>query len=54
MEKYVQIVYTEIYYTDILWPDFDGAALDNATIWFTSQQRRYGMQANRLRVNNDH
>jgi len=38
-----QLAYTEIYFTDILWPDFNENALDEAIMWFTSRQRRFGM-----------
>jgi undecaprenyl diphosphate synthase len=37
-----QIAYSELYFTDILWPDFDQTVLDQALLWFSQRQRRFG------------
>ena len=37
-----QIAYSELYFTDVLWPDFDQAILDQALLWFSQRQRRFG------------
>ncbi len=37
-----QLAYTELYFTDTLWPDFGEAAFDEAVLWFSSRQRRFG------------
>jgi undecaprenyl diphosphate synthase len=37
-----QLAYTELYFTDCLWPDFGPEQLDQAVVWFTGRQRRFG------------
>ncbi|HEY3488049.1 MAG TPA: polyprenyl diphosphate synthase, partial [Gammaproteobacteria bacterium] len=37
-----QLAYTELYFTDCLWPDFEPEQLDQAIVWFTGRQRRFG------------
>jgi len=37
-----QLAYTELYFTDILWPDFDADCLEEALLWFSGRQRRFG------------
>ncbi len=37
-----QLAYTELYFTDILWPDFDADRLEEALLWFSGRQRRFG------------
>jgi len=37
-----QTVYSEIYFTDVLWPDFDGAEVEKALIFYNNKQRRFG------------
>jgi undecaprenyl diphosphate synthase len=37
-----QLAYTELYFTDCLWPDFGAEQLDQAVVWFTGRQRRFG------------
>jgi undecaprenyl diphosphate synthase len=37
-----QLAYTELYFTDCLWPDFGPEQLDQAIVWFTGRQRRFG------------
>lgn len=37
-----QLAYTELYFTDTLWPDFDETAFEEALLWFSSRQRRFG------------
>jgi undecaprenyl diphosphate synthase len=37
-----QIAYSELYFTDVLWPDFDQTVLNQALLWFSQRQRRFG------------
>jgi undecaprenyl diphosphate synthase len=37
-----QLAYTELYFTDVLWPAFDEQQLDEALLWYTNRQRRFG------------
>ena len=37
-----QLAYTELYFTDVLWPAFDDNEFDEALLWFTNRQRRFG------------
>jgi len=37
-----QLAYTELYFTDVLWPAFDEHKLDEALLWYTNRQRRFG------------
>jgi undecaprenyl diphosphate synthase len=37
-----QLAYTELYFTDCLWPDFGAEQLEQAVVWFTGRQRRFG------------
>jgi undecaprenyl diphosphate synthase len=37
-----QAAYAELVFTDTLWPDFDAAALEQATAEFARRERRYG------------
>ncbi len=43
-----QLAYTELYFTDMLWPDFDGAALDQAVLWYQQRERRFGRTSEQL------
>ena len=46
-----QAAYSELYFTDKLWPDFDGAALDEAIVFFNSRERRFGQISAQLKTN---
>ncbi len=37
-----QTAYSELYFTKTLWPDFDGAALKKAILWYQNQKRNFG------------
>ena len=37
-----QMAYTELFFTDTLWPDFSAAVLDDALVWFSARDRRFG------------
>jgi hypothetical protein len=37
-----QMAYTELYFTDLLWPEFTPEALDQAFVWFSQRDRRFG------------
>ena len=37
-----QMAYTELYFTDLLWPEFTPEALDQAIVWFSQRDRRFG------------
>ena len=37
-----QTAYSEIYFTDILWPDFNATEVDNALLFYSRKQRRFG------------
>jgi len=44
-----QIAYAELYFTDILFPDFSPDKLDQAIIWFSQQERRFGQISEQLK-----
>ena len=44
-----QAAYSELYFSDKLWPDFDGAALDEAIVFFNSRERRFGQTSAQLK-----
>ena len=44
-----QSAYSEFYFTDKLWPDFDAAALDDAIVFFTTRERRFGLTSAQLK-----
>ena len=46
-----QAAYSELYFSDKLWPDFDGAALDEAIVFFNSRERRFGQTTAQLKNN---
>ena len=46
-----QAAYSELYFTDKLWPDFDGAALDEAIVFFNGRERRFGQTSAQLKTN---
>lgn len=37
-----QMAYTELFFTETLWPDFSAPALDEALVWFSARDRRFG------------
>jgi len=37
-----QTAYSELYFTDILWPDFSRRRLDEACLYYSQRNRRYG------------
>lgn len=37
-----QIAYAELYFTDVLWPDFSKEEFENALIWYSNRNRRFG------------
>lgn len=37
-----QLAYTELYFTDLLWPDTSEADLDQAFLWYSHRERRFG------------
>lgn len=37
-----QLSYSELYFTDIYWPDFDGKALEEAIMYYSRRNRRWG------------
>lgn len=37
-----QTAYSELYFTRKLWPDFDGAELKKAIVWYQTQKRNFG------------
>ena len=37
-----QLAYAELYFCACYWPDFDEAALQQALMWFSKRERRYG------------
>jgi undecaprenyl diphosphate synthase len=40
-----QAAYAELFFTDDLWPDFSSARLQEAIVWFTGRDRRFGASA---------
>lgn len=44
-----QAAYAEIYVTDTLWPDFDEAALQQALVFYSGRERRFGMTSAQLK-----
>ena len=44
-----QAAYSELYFSAKLWPDFDGAALDEAIVFFNSRERRFGQTSAQLK-----
>jgi undecaprenyl diphosphate synthase len=38
--------YTELYMTDTLWPDFDIPCWNDALLWYSQRQRRFGSRGN--------
>ena len=44
-----QAAYSELYFSDKLWPDFDGAVLDEAIVFFNSRERRFGQTTAQLK-----
>jgi len=40
-----QSAYAELFFTDDLWPDFDTARLEEAMLWFSKCDRRFGSSA---------
>ncbi|OUU79234.1 MAG: di-trans,poly-cis-decaprenylcistransferase [Gammaproteobacteria bacterium TMED78] len=43
-----QIAYAEIYFTDILWPSFTEKDLDEALIFYSNRERRFGKISKQL------
>ena len=37
-----QGAYSELYFTDVLWPDFSKEEFENALIWYSNRNRRFG------------
>jgi undecaprenyl diphosphate synthase len=46
-----QAAYSELYFSDKLWPDFDAAALDDAIVFFSGRERRFGQTSAQLKNN---
>lgn len=44
-----QIAYAELYFTESFFPDFSPAELDQAILWFSSQERRFGKISEQLK-----
>jgi undecaprenyl diphosphate synthase len=40
-----QSAYAELFFTDDLWPDFKTARLEEAMLWFSRCDRRFGSSA---------
>jgi undecaprenyl diphosphate synthase len=45
-----QLAYAELYFTDVLWPDFSAEDLHRAFAEFARRERRYGLTADQLSV----
>ena len=43
-----QAAYSELYFSDTLWPEFDDAALDEASAFFRTRERRFGQTSAQL------
>ena len=43
-----QMAYTELFFTDTLWPDFSAPALDEALVWFSARDRRFGAASSQI------
>lgn len=48
-----QLAYTELYFSEILWPDFHPNELNEALVWYSSRQRRFGQTGEQLEVNQE-
>ncbi len=44
-----QIAYAELYFTEAFFPDFSPNELDQAILWFSSQERRFGKISEQLK-----
>ena len=45
-----QLAYAELYFTEMLWPDFDGAALEAAFVWYRQRERRFGRTSEQVQA----
>lgn len=45
----IQISYTELYFTDTLWPDFDKKLFEEALLWFSKRERRFGKTSEQIK-----
>ncbi|MEM7054188.1 MAG: polyprenyl diphosphate synthase [Pseudomonadota bacterium] len=36
------LAYTELFFSEVLWPDFNEQHLDQALVWYSERQRRFG------------
>lgn len=44
-----QIAYSELYFSEVYWPDFGPKDLDQAIVWYTSRERRFGKISEQLK-----
>lgn len=45
----MQMSYTELYFTETLWPDFDKKSFEEALIWFSKRERRFGKTSEQIK-----
>ena len=44
------LAYAELWFTDVLWPEFDAKHFDEALLFYSGKQRRYGHTGDQVKV----